>query len=280
MVVEKAKSQDFKTLLQEKTTYKCFCRVGVGADCSLHWHESLEICQLLSGNLKFLIDGVVYDMEMGDIVCINAAIPHRTYKPEKGAELRVFRVLSSNLLQIAPTIKPLKTYIPHSEISEIAGLEEKLNFILGMLTEGRDVSVNETSPYMQSLSASVYFLMMEHFAAEGETYQAKNKERKRFFQTLDYVNTHFTEPINVSIVARELFYPRSKLSAIFAKYSGARLGDYINGLRVQRANELMSEGESITDAAFLCGFQNIRTFNHIYKLIMGISPTEFLKRNT
>jgi YesN/AraC family two-component response regulator len=179
-------------------------------------------------------------------------------------------------MQLSVSVKQLKTYIPHSQIKAVDGLSEKLDFALEILTEQNDVTCDESRPYIQSLAASVYFLLAEHFADE-DTYKSKNKERKLFFKTLDYVNANFTEPINVSIVARELFYPRSKLSAIFTKYSGARLGDYINGLRIQRVNELISSGLSITEAAFSSGFQNIRSFNNVYKEAMGVSPSKFIK---
>jgi two-component system response regulator YesN len=118
---------------------------------------------------------------------------------------------------------------------------------------------------------------MEHFADEVDDHKSKSKERKIFFKTLDYVNGHFTEPINVNFLASELFYSRGRLSAIFTKYSGTRLGDYISALRIQRVNELISSGVSITEAAFSSGFQNIRSFNNVYKDVMGISPSEYVK---
>ncbi len=250
-----------------------------GAAGLLHWHENYEICQIIEGRMRFLVDGVSYELEKGDIVCIDAAVPHLSSASEDGVVFRLFKGLPSNFLQISSSVKPLQVHITYKQQSAIDGFLPAVNAIFDVLTKSKDVLAYESSALSQSLCASLYFLLMEHFAADADTHKPKNKERKIFFQTLDYVNEHFTEPINVSVLSKELFYPRGKLSSIFVKYSGARLGDYINRLRVQRANELLSEGESITNAAFLSGFQNIRSFNNVYKDIMGTSPSEFLKRN-
>ena len=37
---------------------------------SFHWHERYEICQVLGGECKFLVDGRLYTAGVGDIICI------------------------------------------------------------------------------------------------------------------------------------------------------------------------------------------------------------------
>ena len=57
------------------------------------------------------------------------------------------------------------------------------------------------------------------------------------------------------------------------------LNEYINSIRIKNANELLSNGVSVAEAALESGFQSIRTFNNTYKDFMGIKPTEFLKKS-
>ena len=42
------------------------------------------------------------------------------------------------------------------------------------------------------------------------------------------------------------------------------------------ASQLRSTGKKITDVALSCGFNNIRTFNRVFKEITGYTPSEFL----
>ena len=63
---------------------------------------------------------------------------------------------------------------------------------------------------------------------------------------------------------------------MFFKYSGETLKQYLNTIRVKNANALMDSGYSITESALESGFQNVRTFNEVYRKIMGITPTEYV----
>ena len=63
--------------------------------------------------------------------------------------------------------------------------------------------------------------------------------------------------INIKIIAQNLFMSREKASLLFRKYSNMKLPEYIDKLRIANANKLLSEGRSVTDAAFESGFQSI-----------------------
>jgi transcriptional regulator GlxA family with amidase domain len=56
------------------------------------------------------------------------------------------------------------------------------------------------------------------------------------------------------------------------------LNEYIYSLRIKKANYLMKQGCSITEAALCSGFQSVRTFNNTYKKITGIVPSEYRKK--
>ena len=83
------------------------------------------------------------------------------------------------------------------------------------------------------------------------------------------------EDININSLSNKLFLPRGRLSAIFTKYSGTSLNEYMNSLRIQNANILLKQGYTITEAAMESGFQSIRTFNNVYKKITGITPSDY-----
>ena len=66
---------------------------------------------------------------------------------------------------------------------------------------------------------------------------------------------------------------RGKLSKIFSKYSSMSVNNYLNNLRINKANELLKDGCSVTQAAFESGFQSVRTFNNTYKNLTGTTPS-------
>lgn len=99
-----------------------------------------------------------------------------------------------------------------------------------------------------------------------------------FNRILDYINQNFRNNINTSTVAKALFMSRSYATVVFKKYSQKSINDYIGELRVNYANILLAQGKNITTVATASGFVCIRTFNNVYKRIMDITPTEYIKK--
>ena len=130
---------------------------------------------------------------------------------------------------------------------------------------------------MQSIISTYYLSLMRYFPSND-----KNTEKKQlteFYKIVDYINAHFREKINISIIAKNLYMSREKVSALFRKYSNTGLSEYLDKLRIINVNKLLAEGYSMTDAAFESGFQSIRTFNNTYKNVMKMSPSEYIRRN-
>ena len=64
---------------------------------------------------------------------------------------------------------------------------------------------------------------------------------------------------------------------MFRKYAGTDLNEYINSLRIKQVNQMLLQGCRITEAATESGFQSIRTFNNLYRLQTGMTPSEYLR---
>ena len=118
---------------------------------------------------------------------------------------------------------------------------------------------------------------MQHFTKE-ESQNTITKERQEFYKIVEYINEHYFEDIKINALSEILFIPRGRLSAVFTKYSGTGLNEYVNSLRVKHANDLLKQGYTVTEAALECGFQSIRTFNSVYKKITGITPSDYARK--
>ena len=58
------------------------------------------------------------------------------------------------------------------------------------------------------------------------------------------------------------------------------LNEYLNSVRVKKAEEYLLDMDiSITEAAYMSGFNSIQTFNRVFKKIKGCTPTEYRKRS-
>lgn len=243
----------------------------------LHYHQNLEMCQVIDKPCDFLVDGEIIYAEPGDIIVINEYVVHRFLIKNKDTNVRIIQFPLKSILNINAKQKPLKNHIKLSEIKNIPGLYEKLETLFIMMEQEPRTKNLADNLFFAGLTTSVYFLLAKYFVAEAYTRQGKKKDE--FYKILEYVNSNFKEDINVKQIAAHFFIPRGRLSQLFKQYSGMSLNEYITSLRIKNANELLAEGVSVAEAALESGFQSIRTFNNTYKEIMGITPTDFVKYN-
>ena len=69
---------------------------------------------------------------------------------------------------------------------------------------------------------------------------------------------------------------REHLLRSFKKYYGLTATDYINGLRINYAsNLLLNTNRPIIDICFDCGFQSLSYFYRVFKEENGLTPGEF-----
>ena len=121
--------------------------------------------------------------------------------------------------------------------------------------------------------------MARHFSETHGVF-SQERDRREFYNIVNYINKHFKEDITVEHIAKSLYFSRGRLSSAFKKFAGVGITEYVNRLRIQNANYLLSQGMSITEAALDSGFQSIRTFNNVYKSIMHITPSEYIRKKT
>lgn len=265
-------------IVQEPTRTDMCCHrrsFDIGSK-SFHWHEHYELCQILTRPCRFLVNGQLIHAQPGDIIAINEQTVHRLMVDHYDTQVRIIQFPVRILLPTTASIKPLQPHITRAALNALPELQDTLDRLFEIMDREHRVLLTERNPFLQSLCAAVYFLLMRHFATD-DTSVASSNERREFYNVVEYTNQHYTSNINIQIIASRLYISRGRLARLFHKYSGMDLNEYINMLRIKHANQLLMSGSRITEAATESGFQSIRTFNNIYKAHMGITPSEYIK---
>ncbi len=96
-----------------------------------------------------------------------------------------------------------------------------------------------------------------------------------FADAVDVLYEYIEGRISVEELAEELRISLSHLKRIFSAYAGIGAHDYFNLLKICKAKQLLSEGNSVTLTAEKTGFANQAYFSAAFKRIAGISPKAF-----
>ncbi|MGL4370130.1 MAG: helix-turn-helix transcriptional regulator, partial [Spirochaetota bacterium] len=99
---------------------------------------------------------------------------------------------------------------------------------------------------------------------------------ERIVKVVEYIKENFRYDISREGLASLAGLHPDNLGKMFKIYTGRKIGDFINGLRIEEAmDKLAHEDIPVIDIAFVVGFESLRTFNRAFSAYAGVSPSEY-----
>ena len=110
---------------------------------------------------------------------------------------------------------------------------------------------------------------------------AQSKEDHLVNDILKFIENNFTDSeLSLQSAANELGYNAKYLSRIFKESLDVTFSEYLKNIRIQHASFLMDEGiTAIKNVAILSGYSDPFYFSNVFKKAVGVSPSEYIKRN-
>ncbi|MEO3403434.1 AraC family transcriptional regulator [Mucilaginibacter sp. CAU 1740] len=98
----------------------------------------------------------------------------------------------------------------------------------------------------------------------------------RFAYVLEYIRVHLSEKLNIDSLCQMAFMSKASFFRAFKHELGISPVDYIIKERLQLAKQLMNNPHnSISEACFKAGFNNLNYFSRAFKKIEGITPSYY-----
>lgn len=113
-------------------------------------------------------------------------------------------------------------------------------------------------------------------AEQEETFASPAEEDDLLGRIEVYVQGNYTKKITLDDISEAIHANRSYLSRLYKQRTGKNLFDEINGMRVEKAKELIRGGRRrIYEIAGLTGFDDTAYFSRVFKKYTGQSPKEY-----
>lgn len=91
-----------------------------------------------------------------------------------------------------------------------------------------------------------------------------------------YIDEHFYEELTLASLAEQFHVESSYFSRLFRQETGQNVMLYIAETRIKKAKEYMKdEKRSLTEIAFLVGYDDYTYFNRVFRKIVGKNPREY-----
>jgi len=93
---------------------------------------------------------------------------------------------------------------------------------------------------------------------------------------LQYIKKHYTEHITLSDVADNVYVSQWHLSKLINGHLGQSFFDIVNGLRIEKAKELLAiPSMKVHEIALEMGYGDVAHFSKNFKKLTGLSPMEY-----
>lgn len=194
-----------------------------------------------------------------------------------GAKENLYQLLAILLTQYLENFELLKISIlelliilSRAAVEAGAKIEEMLGMRYGFVTELARIREQET------LCLWVVKVLEKLMYGIYQTRHTKNYQRLK--KALDFIETHYGEPLTVDRVAKEVYLSSSRLSHVIKSELGITLGDYISKVRIEKAEALLKDRElSISQIALEVGFSDQSYFTKVFKKVEKCTPKAFSK---
>ncbi|MEH7114384.1 AraC family transcriptional regulator [Neobacillus niacini] len=96
---------------------------------------------------------------------------------------------------------------------------------------------------------------------------------------VDYILLNLGYPISLTTIAKQIHVNPSHLSRKFKEDTGMNITDFINQKRVGEAKLYLQRGNiSMTDIAFMVGFNDLNYFSKVFKKLTSVTPSQYAKK--
>ncbi|WP_092325863.1 AraC family transcriptional regulator [Butyrivibrio sp. YAB3001] len=250
-----------------------------------HLHPYYEMLVLLAPNASHLIEGVPYNIRMGDIVLLAPSVMHKSvyYKGEPSKRIIIDFMYPLDKPETESAYKAiLEPFFQDVPIFRFDFQDQKrifdiLNNLFIFSKEHKYYGNPADEFYIhtkfQELLYTFYELKDKNLYKNEQTY---NSIEQKMYEISSYIHNHYNEDISLDSLSEQFFISSSYLSREFKQITGFNLSNYIQLTRIKNAQyKLVSSNEKISAIASDCGFSSFSQFNRVFNKLTGTSPREY-----
>lgn len=237
-----------------------------------HTHDHYVICVVDRGMQSFTHKGTKYYTPPNGLILINPDIVH-TGEPaiEQGFHIR----------SLYPSTKQLQ-----SVFTELTGLDHGAPFFGAVRVDDPIATRHVVNLHMalkneaELLACESHYLntmayLIERYADVSVSQRRIGQEHKAVQQSRDYIEANFARPIALAELARHVDLSTYYFLRVFRKTVGMPPHAYLQNVRIQHAQRLIEQGNSLADVAFDVGFNSQSHLTRRFKQFVGITPGEY-----
>lgn len=243
-----------------------------------HYHE-FEVYYFLEGDLFFSFEGRHIKVQEGCMIIISNSMLHR---PIIKNECRYFRkriLFNKDIFikmgyELYNRLKKRKILVLGRKTVEEVGIDKLFCSVETCVAAG-----SSYDDFCALVSLLSLLIKAEQHGEQLDDYISFESSEK-VSEIITYIDEHLTEDLSYKILSEAFYLSEKYLYKIFKNETGFTLSDYIKERRIIMAQSILNAGGSAKTAAYSSGFKDYSAFYRCFSKKVGITPTEYIRRET
>lgn len=246
-----------------------------------HWHDDVEFIVVISGEMKYNINGDILTIKSGDGIFVNSRQLHYSFSDEINNS-EFYCVL------IHPIILCANEYIEQTFINPvISNIDFSYKLLFSHNNWENDIMESIKKMYelrgqksyflsAQSLFYSIWGKLYDNMPIVQSVDKKENHQLSELKKMMKYIQQNYTEKISLDKIASSVNICKSSCCTIFKNYLNQTPINYLTDYRLNKSMHLLiSTDMPITEIAFSVGFLGSSYYAETFKKRMNCSPTEY-----
>ena len=253
-----------------------------------HWHDELELVVVREGTALCAAGIDKFTVNTGDGVFVNARVLHGDWPAAPGACVLNSMVFHPRLVGGSPDsvfwqqyLQPLMTDPARSTTHLRRTVDWQRRALDALDTAFQELSTQQPGYEFRVREAlsEILFLLCSHAPAGSALSTAALRSAERVKTMLQYIQTHFAEPLSVPQIAASSSISVTECLRCFREIMNTTPNQYLRQYRVQRAAELLTTTCLPTGAvASQCGYADASYFARCFREAYGLSPADYRRQ--
>ena len=256
-------------------------------DVPPHWHEEAELTLIVRGASTYTVQLESDQVQEGDIVFVPPQVLHAVTTGGGEMESDTF-VFHMNLLGAATadvcTLRYLapvsaQKLIPPTVFHRDHPLYDQLLRIIRDMNRAWENRETGWELLIKANLLTALALLMPHCSKDSEELALRTEHAEKIKTALEFMEKNYGEEIAIADVAAACYFSQYHFMRFFKKYMGMSCGEYLKNLRLEKAAQAFSRGNTvILDVAMDAGFRNLSYFYREFQKKYGYTPKQFIHR--
>lgn len=260
--------------------FKVWCSSYEDISFLSHWHNEIELIYMRRGKADICVTDHRFLANEGDLVICDSGDIHysNSQNMENVLEFIIFDTgIISNVYESPCFMQP---FVRKEDLIRL-GLFESVNGLFSNVSGELEKREKYYQDIVKSQIREVWYYLKRCLPRGNMNKPSLSRRMEQlndFQKLLSYMEKNYAEDISLAEASEMMGFSESHFSKTFKKMTGINFVTYMNMLRVEHAAEMLKNTSyKVTDIALTCGFDNVRTFNRVFKDVTGSTPSAFAK---